>query len=427
MQYCFHHPVLLWMRLVCLLLAVAVLTGCGVTDGGDALADDDSPKGTISAVGEPVVSAGHRSAVPARPLGELLQGDPSFAALFVNVGKADACILRFGETAVLIDTGSKDSVPPLITGLNALQIDKIDAVFITHSHGDHLGGLDALAANYDIPIVYSPYYSEADKDGAGKIVKRAEKLNLAHQELKAGDSVPVTSEVAFRVLGPLALNEENDNDNSLVLRFSYGGKTFLFTGDMQFSEERAILDSGAELKSDVLKVGNHGNPDATGDAFAAQIAPAVAVVSTDTAADEDSAHPRVFAALKNTAVYVTENFPLGVLVTLDNAGKLLFFNPAREPFSLKITVSADAKEQSVTLTNEDEADADLSGCILFSTETGAALRVPDGTTLRAGGILTIGAGNRLSFPGDDSPLRKKKDNTVLLFDASGTLVCKWPE
>ncbi|MEZ4628590.1 MAG: hypothetical protein R2912_11080 [Eubacteriales bacterium] len=52
-----------------------------------------------------------------------------------------------------------------------------------------------------------------------------------------------------------------------MLRFDYGGKSFLFTGDMQFAEEQEIIASGAVLKSDVLKVGNHGNPDATGDDF----------------------------------------------------------------------------------------------------------------------------------------------------------------
>ena len=67
---------------------------------------------------------------------------------YVNVGKADAAILRFGDTAVLIDTGSAESAPQLIAGLNAMGVDQISAVFITHSHSDHLGGLDALSANF---------------------------------------------------------------------------------------------------------------------------------------------------------------------------------------------------------------------------------------------------------------------------------------
>ena len=73
---------------------------------------------------------------------ELLPGGETFAMLFVSVGKADACILRFGDAVVLIDTGSESSVPQLIAGLNALNVTKIDAVFITHSHSDHIGGLE---------------------------------------------------------------------------------------------------------------------------------------------------------------------------------------------------------------------------------------------------------------------------------------------
>ena len=405
-----------------LLLVCALLFGCAARSNSDALTDEDAAPETIAAKDAAATQTPPRSAIPPRPLQELLPDANAFAALFVNVGKADACILRFGSSAVLIDTGSAESVPQLIAGLNLLGVTKIDAVFITHSHGDHLGGLRALAANYDIPLLYSPFYSEANKDGEKKIVNRAENLNLKHKELRAGDVVPLAEGASLTVLGPLSLNEENDNDNSLVLRLDYGGKTMLFTGDMQFMEEQALLDAGVSLKSDVLKVGNHGNPDATGDLFAAQISPVIAVISTNSAEDEDSANPRVLAALNKAAVYVTEDFPLGVLLTLDAADNIVISNPAKEAASVSIAISFDIKSQSVTLTNHESGDADLSGCVLFSAETGAALRISDGTILKSGDNLTVGEGNSLSFPGDDSPLRKKKSNTVELFDSFGNLV-----
>ena len=414
-------------RLLVLLLCLSLLAGCSpapIDTQEDALTDEDATESSAVADFEATIPPDRVSVIKSEPIDALLAGQ-DFAILFVNVGKADAAILRVKDVTVLIDTGSAESAPQLIAALNALGVARIDAVFITHSHSDHLGGLDALSANYQIPMVYSPFYSEADKNGIGKIVKRAEKLHLPHKELLAGDVVPITSDVSFTVLGPLSLNEADDNDNSLVLQFTYGTKTFLFAGDMQFAEEQAIIDSGASLKSDVLKVGNHGNPDATSDNFGALVSPAFAVISTDTSVDADSANPRVYAALPNATIEVTQDFPLGVLLTLDSSGAIALHNPARDSAASSVIVQAfDVAAQTITLANTGSEKADLSGMILFSARSDATLRFPDGTALDAGASLVIGVGEDISFKGEDKPLSKKKDNTVLLFDRFGSPVSK---
>lgn len=414
-------------RVLLLFLCLALLAGCTAAPSGDSedvLTDADAPSSASDSGSTQTVPPDRMLTLSTEPL-EQLSTENAFEILYVNVGKADAAILRFGETAVLIDTGSTESAPQLIAGLNTLGITKISAVFITHSHSDHLGGLTALSANYDIPMVYSPFYSEQDKNGTSKIVKRAEKLNLQHQELLAGDVVPITDDVRFTVLGPLSLNEGDDNDNSLVLRFSYGGKTFLFVGDMQFAEEQEIISSGANLKSDVLKVGNHGNPDATGDDFGALVSPNTAVISTNTMVDTDSANPRVYAALPNAQIVVTQDFPIGVLLTLDDSGAISLHNPARQPSNFSVSVdSFDVETQTITLVNSGADSVDLSGMILLSVRSDTSLRFPDGTSLAAGDQLIIGAGGDFAFSAEDKPLSKKKDNTVILYDRLGSLVSK---
>lgn len=411
--------------LLVFLLCFGLLAGCSVAPNEtneDALTDEDTTESSSAAPSTETISPDRVSTIESQSIETLLAGQ-KFAILFVNVGKADAAILRFGETTVLVDTGSAESAPQLLAALNLLGVAQIDAVFITHSHGDHLGGLAALSANYPIPMVYSPFYSVTDKNDIGKIVKRAEKLSLPHKELLAGDVVPITSDVSFTVLGPLSLNEADDNDNSLVLQFTYGTKTFLFTGDMQFTEEQALIDSGTSLKSDMLKVGNHGNPDATGDDFGALVSPAFAVISTDTNVDTDSANPRVYAALPNTTIVVTQDFPLGVLLTLDESGAVTFHSPARESIASSVVVQAfDVSAQTITLANTGSEAADLSGMILFSSRSDATLRFPDGTKLDAGASLVVGAGGGFSFKDEEKPLSKKKDNTVLLFDRFGSLM-----
>ena len=437
-----YNPIMkhLFYKVLIFLLLASFLAGCfaspvaQTTDDADVYSDEVATLEGADSFSEAETN-GTEQATPnpalapaAQPIDTLLPADQAFAILFVNVGKADAAILRFGEHTVLVDTGSKESAPQLLAGLNAMGVSKIDAVFITHSHSDHLGGLDALAANIDIPIVYSPFYSEADKNGTGKIVKRAEKLGLTHKELQAGDEVAIADGVSFSVLGPLEINEADDNDNSLVLRLRYGGKTFLLVGDMQFAEEQTLIDSGADLKSDLLKVGNHGNPDATGADFASLVSPSVAIISTNTGEDADSANPLVFAALSMAQISVTQNFPLGILLTLDNAGNIKLSNPAQEPVQVSVVVDGlNVDAQTVTLRNGGTTTTDLSGFILFSTRSGAVLRFPAGTVLNAGESLVVGESDVLSFPVEDKPLNKKKANTVQLFSPLGVLVSEYSE
>lgn len=413
----------LW-ALLAILLVVFALSGCAANDS----ATEDSPSEQSAPAAAAPVNVPNTARLLPGSLEEVLPSKGGFALLYVNVGKADAAILRIGEQTVLIDTGSAESAPQLIAGLNALGVASIDAVFITHSHSDHLGGLDALAANYNISVVYSPFYSEPDKNGVSKIVKRVEKLGLPHRELQAGESIPVADGVSFDVLGPLSLNKEDDNDNSLVLRFSYYNQTFLFAGDMQFAEEQELIDSGADLRADVLKVANHGNPDATGESFASLVSPSYAVISTDTREDTDSANARVTTALASSMIFLTQDFPIGLLLTFDGPDTMLLSNPARKDSSLDVSIqSIDVDAQTVTLENNGSSDADLSGCILFSVRSDALLRFPEGTRLPAGQTLTIGANGEVAFPNEDKPLSKKKTNTVTLYDSLGTRLAQYEQ
>ncbi|MPN63735.1 hypothetical protein SDC9_211501 [bioreactor metagenome] len=127
--------------------------------------------------------------------------------------------------------------------------------------------------------------------------------------------------------------------------------------------------------------------------------------------------------MPNTTIEVTQDFPIGVLLTLDESGAILLQNPAKESVPSSVVVQAfDVPSQTITLTNSGAAPADLSGMILFSVRSDATLRFPEGTQLGAGESLVIGTGEDFSFKDEDKPLNKKKANTVLLFDRFGTLV-----
>lgn len=74
----------------------------------------------------------------------------------LGTGWGFSCLVRLPEMTILFDTGGNGSI--LLNNMTGLRIDpqEIDAVILSHAHGDHVGGLaDFLEQNSDVTI-YMP-------------------------------------------------------------------------------------------------------------------------------------------------------------------------------------------------------------------------------------------------------------------------------
>lgn len=240
--------------------------------------------------------------------------------LAVNVRKADALLLRSGESAYLIDTGSEESYPALYSALKKEGISRLTGVILTHIHKDHAGGLEQLVES-DITVenVYASAYYNKKKESKHPAVKAVKGTSLKVKFLASGDSLPLDGG-KLTVLGPLEKDEDAENNNSLVLLAEGGGGSILLTGDMEFPEEDSLLTAGLLPHADVLKIGNHGEGDATSDALISAVRPSLAVISTNSDDEPDTPDSRVIKLLAvwNIPVLITQDADLGVLVTLRN-------------------------------------------------------------------------------------------------------------
>ena len=245
--------------------------------------------------------------------------------LFVNVGKADAAILFLGEQTYLVDTGTADSASVLLAALERYQVRRLDGVFITHTHKDHVGGLKKLLKS-DVEVVqlYAPEFSVYETVGNHPVYEQSQKRDIPLQWLNAGDVIEVDEQTSFTVLGPMTRYDSSENNNSLVLYLQTPRGTILLAGDMVVEEEQELLSHGMIPSADVYKVAHHGKDDASGEALIRAVSPQIAIISTSVAEESDTANAYIVNAFREAGakVLVTQEARVGILVRWQDDGWL---------------------------------------------------------------------------------------------------------
>lgn len=240
-------------------------------------------------------------------------------ALFINVGKGDAILLMLGEQRYLIDTGTKESADAMLKALEYYQVSHLDGVIITHTDKDHVGGLKTLLkSKITVDHLYASAFYVSDGNSPHPVARQAEKYDLPLTWMQHGDVIDVNTTMRLNTLGPLTLDEENENNNSLVLRLETPEGAMLLTGDMEVEEEADLLSVQAIRSALVLKVGHHGDEDASSESFIYTVRPQIAVISTSTLEAPETPSSKVIKRLWNVGaeVFITQKATCGVQVAL---------------------------------------------------------------------------------------------------------------
>jgi len=205
---------------------------------------------------------------------------------FLDVGQADCALLECGGEFALIDGGNVEDSSLVVSYLEKAGVEKLAAVFCSHAHEDHVGGLPGVLAVYPTERVYAPtktYRSKCFDD----FVYYADQQGLEITIPRPGDTLSLGNAV-IEVLGPVK-SYPDPNNTSLVLMVTFGSNRFLFTGDMETEAENDLLDAGTNVRADVLKVGHHGSNTSSGYRFLYEVSPKYGVISVGT--DNSYGHP----------------------------------------------------------------------------------------------------------------------------------------
>jgi competence protein ComEC len=213
-------------------------------------------------------------------------GEPGLTVYFIDVGQADSALVLCDGAAMLIDGGNVADSDLIYTFLKDHGITHLDYIVGTHAHEDHIGGL-AGALNYAmVDVAYCPV-TEFDSRAFSNFVKYLGEKGKSITVPSPGDTFKLDG-AEVEILAPLKPSDE-PNNTSIVLKLTYGGVSFLFTGDCEREEEADILEAGYDLSATVLKVGHHGSETSTSYPFLREVMPQYAVISCGT--DNSYGHP----------------------------------------------------------------------------------------------------------------------------------------
>ena len=214
----------------------------------------------------------------------------------LDVGQADAIVVQTprGHT-LLVDAGGRLERGPQTDGSVAERVGErtvvpfllrhgihcVDAVVISHPHGDHAGGVAPALRRLRIAQIVDSgqqYGGHAYRDAIA--TARTQGVPVLYP--RAATRWHTDDGVVLHFIGPSLpfIGGRNAiNSNSIAFLLEYGRFRMLFTGDAGSESERRFLAENVDLHADVLKVGHHGSAYGSTAAFIAAVSPRFAIIS----------------------------------------------------------------------------------------------------------------------------------------------------
>lgn len=233
------------------------------------------------------------------------ENNNGFSVHYIDVGQGDCSLVLCDEKSMLIDAGENGHEEDVINYLRSNSIQKLDYIIATHQHSDHIGGLAEVIEEFGAETLIMPRLTKAQTPTNSTYTDFLNAVKNSDMKVissKVGDVYQLSS-ATFEIYGPVTNDAEDINNMSIVMKVTYGENTFLFTGDAEKEEELEIIDTGANLDCDVLKVGHHCSKTSSSKEFLAAVTPEICVIQVGE--NNDYGHPHS-APLKRIKGYTEE-------------------------------------------------------------------------------------------------------------------------
>lgn len=322
------------LSVFCVLAAVLVLQTSGQPESGEHVAQAaTSPASEEAATQAGNAGGGQDSgrAGAAQATGNTgIAQAGTLTVTWLDVGQGDAAVIQCGGQSMLIDGGKPEKSSYIYAWLQQHSLSYLDVIVATHVDADHIGGLSGALNYASVGTAYCPETTgttETFQSFVKYLAQRGKQITVP----TAGETFALGG-AQIQILGPLH-RAEDSNDNSIVLKVSFGATSFLFTGDAERAEEQDLLNSGVNLQSTVLKVGHHGSDTSTSYPFLRAVAPQYAVISVG--AGNSYGHPTeaVLSRLRDAGVTTFRTDMQGEITAVSD-GQTINFSTAKNAVAI---------------------------------------------------------------------------------------------
>lgn len=215
---------------------------------------------------------------------------------FITIGKGDAFLLEIPhEGYYMFDTGKKEDWDQIKAVFQKKSVRELKGLFISHGHKDHAGNVEKIMHEFPVEAVYisgkdTVSYKKID------ICAMAEKAGTAVEKMNGGEVLSLGN-AQLSVWIPKSEDKRNENNNSMIIRIVYGNTAILITGDMEKEEEAQYLAENIKIRADILKLGHHGETDATSVTLLERVKPEYGLITGNEEENPDSVNPEIAARL----------------------------------------------------------------------------------------------------------------------------------
>ncbi|MGB6178598.1 ComEC/Rec2 family competence protein [Carnobacterium sp.] len=217
-----------------------------------------------------------------------------------GLGKADSIYIESGNETILIDTGLKSTKEELALKLQALRVEKLDYLILTHPDKDHIGAASYILEKFEVgELIQSNHFKDTKREA--RIQKVIDEKDIKNIRLKEDLTVELGT-LKVSIISPKKNEYKGDNDYSLITLIEDENLNYLFAGDA----EEKLLEETLEVdlpKIDLYKVANHGRKNPNSKKFIEKISPKLSVITNF---KEDSEVEDILKKQGSTIIYAFE-------------------------------------------------------------------------------------------------------------------------
>ena len=221
---------------------------------------------------------------------------------FLDVGQGDAAFVRFPDGRTMLVDGGANSARIETTEAGVARrvgydygertldpflcnegVFRIDLLLLSHPDNDHGGGFAHILGEFNVKRALGIPHQDLSKSTHQILHEIVDAKGIPHALGYAG-TVDLTSTARLELLHPFDaastdLHDKDVNNDSLVLKLTYGNVRILFTGDIERKVELMLVESGKDLRAEIVKVPHHGSKTSSSAELLEAVRPQYAIFS----------------------------------------------------------------------------------------------------------------------------------------------------